>query len=90
MQPNACAIRKVREDMVPSEQSGANGEPPGRRNDLPPEILEILWPALQVGGLSGMSIVPLYPRCAMIFSRFRDSLLLLHVILCNAGTDIGL
>jgi len=26
-----------------------------KRNDLPPEILEIIWPALQVGGLSGMS-----------------------------------
>ena len=69
MQPNACAIRKVREDMVSSEQSGANGEPPRRRNDLPPEILEIMWPALQVGGLSGMSIAPLCPYGTMFFSK---------------------
>jgi hypothetical protein len=54
MQPNACAIRKVKEDMTkPSAESGANGESPQRRNDLPPEIIEIIWPALQVGGLSG-------------------------------------
>lgn len=35
---------------------GANGEKDPRRsqNGLPPEILDIVWPALQVGGLSGM------------------------------------
>ncbi len=60
MQPNACAIRKVQEDMTkPSTESGANGGPPQHRNDLPPEIIEIIWPALQVGGLSGTFRLPL-------------------------------
>ncbi|PSS12961.1 hypothetical protein M430DRAFT_143450 [Amorphotheca resinae ATCC 22711] len=54
MQPNACAVRKVAADMT---GDGANGEKDPRRsqNGLPPEILDIVWPALQVGGLSGMS-----------------------------------
>lgn len=54
MQPNACAIRKVKDDMTQPTKSGANGEAPRRQNDLPPEILDIIVPALQVGGLSGM------------------------------------
>jgi hypothetical protein len=54
MQPNACAIQKIKEDMAPGLQSGANGGgSPRRQNDLPLEIKEIIWPALQVGGLSG-------------------------------------
>jgi hypothetical protein len=54
MQPNACAVQKIKEDMAPGQQSGANGGgSPQRQNDLPPEIKEIIWPALQVGGLSG-------------------------------------
>jgi len=48
MQPNSCAVRKIKEDM-----SQPSGTP--RRNSLPPEILQILWPTLQVGVLSGMS-----------------------------------
>jgi hypothetical protein len=54
MQPNACAIRKVKDDIT---EKGGNGEPhskPQRDERLPPEILEILKPALQVGSLSGM------------------------------------
>jgi hypothetical protein len=54
MQPNACAIQKIKGDMTPGQQSGANkGGSPRRQNDLPPEIKEIIWPALQVGGLLG-------------------------------------
>jgi hypothetical protein len=53
MQPNICAIQKVKGDMAQPQPSGTGGEP-RRPNDLPPEILEIIWPALQVGGLSGM------------------------------------
>ncbi|CZS94483.1 uncharacterized protein RCO7_10089 [Rhynchosporium graminicola] len=41
--------------MSQPSRSGDRGEPPRRRNDLPPEILEIIVPALQIGGLSGMS-----------------------------------
>ncbi|KAE9372353.1 hypothetical protein N431DRAFT_439465 [Stipitochalara longipes BDJ] len=41
--------------MAQSQPSTTGAEPPPRPNDLPPEILEIIWPALQVGGLSGMS-----------------------------------
>jgi hypothetical protein len=41
--------------------SGANGENPRPKNDLPPEILEIVWPAFQIGGLSGMlNFLPLW------------------------------
>jgi hypothetical protein len=56
MQPNICAIQKVKGDMAESQPSRRDPEPPRRRNDLPLEILEIIWPALQVGGLSGMSV----------------------------------
>lgn len=54
MQPNACAIRKVKDDMT---GKGGNGElplAPQRKERLPSEILDIIKPALQVGGLSGM------------------------------------
>ncbi|TVY91543.1 hypothetical protein LAWI1_G001747 [Lachnellula willkommii] len=32
--------------------SSGGTEPPRRRNGLPPEILNIIWPAVQIGGLS--------------------------------------
>ncbi|KAF4633351.1 hypothetical protein G7Y89_g4768 [Cudoniella acicularis] len=58
MQPNACAIRKIKDDMNGS-QSGlerANGEgatePPRRDSFFPPEFMGIMWSALQVGGLT--------------------------------------
>ncbi|PBP27861.1 hypothetical protein BUE80_DR001069 [Diplocarpon rosae] len=41
--------------MTDSQKSGASGEPLRRRNDLPPKLLEIIVPALEVGGVSGMS-----------------------------------
>lgn len=49
MQPNACTIRKVNEDMTQDPERS-------RRSDLPPEVLEIILPGLQVGGASGMFI----------------------------------
>jgi hypothetical protein len=57
MQPNACATRKVKDDMA---GRGGNREDyqPQQLNEgkhLPSEILEIVKPALQVGGLCGMS-----------------------------------
>jgi hypothetical protein len=70
MQPNICAIQKVKGDMAQSQPSRRDPEPPPRRNDLPPEILEIIWPALQVGGLSGMSLNPIY-----YFELYRDTIL---------------
>jgi len=54
MQPNVCAIQKVKGDTTQPPPSGA-GREPRRPNDLPPEIMEIIWPALQIGGLSGFS-----------------------------------
>ena len=54
MQPNVCAIQKVKGDMVEPPPPKADGKPPRRQNALPPEVLDIIWPALQVGGLSGM------------------------------------
>ncbi|KAF8849873.1 hypothetical protein BDZ45DRAFT_662567 [Acephala macrosclerotiorum] len=55
MQPNACSIKKIKDDMTPAPPSGTDRESPRRQNDLPPEILEIIGPALKVGGLSGLS-----------------------------------
>ncbi|KAG0648811.1 hypothetical protein D0Z07_5051 [Hyphodiscus hymeniophilus] len=54
MQPNACSIRKIKNDMT---DNGESVPPPSpQRNErLPPEILDIIKPALQVGSLSGTS-----------------------------------
>ena len=52
MQPNACAVRKVKEDMVRKGQD-AEQQSPRRRNALPSEVMEIIVPALQVGGSAG-------------------------------------
>ncbi|KAH8801563.1 hypothetical protein F5884DRAFT_685119 [Xylogone sp. PMI_703] len=46
MQPNACSIQKVKDDMA---------GPVPRRDRSSPEPPQILWSALQVGTLSGMS-----------------------------------
>ena len=54
MQPNACSIKKIKDDMSqPPSSSGDSGDAPRRQNDLPPEVLDIIIPALQVGGISG-------------------------------------
>jgi hypothetical protein len=50
MQPTACTLRKLKGDMAGEEQKIE----PGRQ--LSPEILEIIVPALKVGGISGMSV----------------------------------
>jgi len=56
MQPTLCAIQKVKSDMAPGKSDPGGGtEAPPRRNDLPPEIKKIIWPALQIGGLAGTS-----------------------------------
>jgi hypothetical protein len=61
MQPNACTVRKVKEDMSKDGKKGDfyPSERPKGAPLLPPEILDIIKPALQVGGLSGKSIVRL-------------------------------
>ena len=57
MQPNACTVQKLKGDMANPQQSGVNKDLSQRpRDDLPPEILEIIFPALQVGGLVGMFV----------------------------------
>jgi hypothetical protein len=67
MQPNACAMKKIiiKEDaanspkpvedteMNQSEQS--ESEEYRRKNMLPQELAEIVWPAVQAGGLMGKS-----------------------------------
>ncbi|KAH7343019.1 hypothetical protein BKA65DRAFT_303336 [Rhexocercosporidium sp. MPI-PUGE-AT-0058] len=55
MQPNACSIKKIKDDMSQPSKPGDSGDAPRRQNDLPPEVLEIIVPALQIGGISGMS-----------------------------------
>jgi hypothetical protein len=51
MQLNACSVKRLKEDMGPQRPGDSEG--PDEQNDLPPEILDIIWPALQVGGASG-------------------------------------
>jgi len=46
MQPNACATRKLKGNMDKPEDKP-------ERNALPDELVSVLWPALQVGGISG-------------------------------------
>ena len=52
MQPNACAVRKVKDDMTGSGRD-KGGELPRPRKSPPPDPFDALYPALQVGGLSG-------------------------------------
>jgi hypothetical protein len=56
MQPNSCTLLKIKEDMsAPRGNDRHNSQEPRWQNTLSPEILDILGPALQVGGLSGGS-----------------------------------
>ena len=56
MQPNACAVQKVKDDMTRDGGKGEHYPLKQEKGDklLPAEILDIIKPALQVGGLSGM------------------------------------
>jgi hypothetical protein len=55
MQPNACTVSKFKNDMAGKVAHQENPSNSQRDERLPPEILEIIKPALQVGALSGMS-----------------------------------
>ncbi|TVY18407.1 hypothetical protein LARI1_G002667 [Lachnellula arida] len=59
MQPTPCTVQKIKDGMTdpgkPGATSSGGTEPPRRTNGLPPEILNIIWPAVQIGGLSGMT-----------------------------------
>jgi hypothetical protein len=79
MQPTPCAVQKVKDDMSGPAKSGAGGgtEPPPRRNDLPPEIKEIIWPALQVGGLSGTFLPALLLIPKSLFPLLHSSMIFL-------------
>jgi hypothetical protein len=66
MQPNACAVKRVKDDMMGKGDDGQS-KPRGGQKDLPPvEILDVIYPALQIGGLSGMLSCMLLP----FFSQF--------------------
>jgi hypothetical protein len=63
MQPNSCAIQKVKNDMVSSGQKGnppsigssdPDQPPTAKQNRLPLELTDIMARALRFGGLSGM------------------------------------
>lgn len=54
MQPNACAVQKVKDDMT-GKTSAAGLESRASQNRPSEDYSNILYPALQVGGLSGMS-----------------------------------
>lgn len=86
MQPNICTVQKVKDDMA--QPQPAKGEAPARKaqprgNDLPPEILEIIGPALQIGGACGMPF-----QYVSLFAGDQDQILssayltveILHVI----------
>lgn len=54
MQPNACAIKKIRDEMAPKQtREDQDEQSVQRRSNLPDEIVHIIWPALQVGGAAG-------------------------------------
>ena len=55
MQPNTCAVQKAKDDMAGKGRDAGWGL---RRpqNRLAPDYSNILYPALQVGALSGMLV----------------------------------
>ncbi|THV48865.1 hypothetical protein BGAL_0223g00070 [Botrytis galanthina] len=63
MQPNSCSLRKIRDDMTTpraKEDSSRSMAPANqtqgpKSGDLPPELMDIIKPALQFGGLSALS-----------------------------------
>lgn len=63
MQPNSCSIRKIRDDMkTPGEKGDSsssmapiNQSQSLRSDNLSPELMDIIKPALQFGGLSALS-----------------------------------
>ncbi|CAD6443976.1 0ddfb5fb-ad17-4faf-b27b-9d6a588b07a4 [Sclerotinia trifoliorum] len=63
MQPNSCSIRKIRDDMTTSGEKGdssslmapINQSQSLKSDNLPPELMDIIKPALQFGGLSALS-----------------------------------
>lgn len=55
MQPNACAVQKVKDDMT-GKTSAAGLESRASQNRPSEDYSNILYPALQVGGLSGMLV----------------------------------
>lgn len=69
MQPNACAVRKLKDDMMPKDQDNEPTEPRQPQTGPPPTALYIIYPALQVGGLTGM-IVTCYPQLHLPFDIY--------------------
>ncbi|KAJ8069217.1 hypothetical protein OCU04_002883 [Sclerotinia nivalis] len=63
MQPNSCSVRKIRDDMTTSGEKGdssssmapINQSQSLKSDNLPPELMDIIKPALQFGGLSALS-----------------------------------
>jgi hypothetical protein len=65
MQPNACAVQKVKDGMTGSGTD--KGEQPPRPQKRPTkDPFDVLYPALQVGGLSG-TLSACYPLSIAIF-----------------------
>lgn len=84
MQPTPCAVQKVRNDMHSSgSDPGKSGldkseesKARQRRDELPPELVATIWPALQLGGLFGM-LTP----CDRYPPKFLESLLnIVHIV----------
>lgn len=63
MQPNACSIKKLRDDMAPNRQTpmGEDEDYVKERNRLPSEVVQILKSSLQVGGAAGMYLQTYFP-----------------------------
>ena len=54
MQPNVCTVQKIKGDMTGSGMDkGEREEPPRPQKHHRPDPLDVLYPALQVGGLCG-------------------------------------
>jgi hypothetical protein len=69
MQPNACAVRKVKDDMT-GKGGDERTEPYRPQRDPAPNSLDVIYPALQVGGLSGMLVACCSSQTAVSFKIY--------------------
>jgi hypothetical protein len=60
MQPNACSIKKIKDEMGQAphaSREGRAGDGKDYKSGQGPHELQIIWKALEVGAVTGMSIL---------------------------------
>jgi hypothetical protein len=73
MQPNVCTVQKLKEDMTGREgERERENQPRRHQNELPPEIFDIIVPALKVGGIAGKSCLFNWTPFHKILLQFQD------------------